>query len=300
MSVSLQGRIASLLLLGLCSLCGIAACKSADQAPDEALAEPDEAEGYLEDARHAVEGGEVDQARTMLDLAAEADADPREIAEIRARLYRSQARLAKQTDNPRELYEWSLKAADIEPLDGKRFEDLMRALEAGEQLGEPPSTLASLAERATTIVMASKSGHEKAAQYWDDAGKPERALPHYQWLHKTQPDSIGVTARLATLYARVGELDRAERLLERVRQEQPDNVQVSLQLASLLEQTKRTDEARAIYKELLEAFPDNSGLYFRYASFLDRVGDSKMAERMRQKAQEKLPGVDRRDMRKLR
>ncbi|MGM0557504.1 MAG: tetratricopeptide repeat protein [Myxococcota bacterium] len=301
MSVSLQARIASLLLLGLCLTAGALACKTSDNTRDsETLAEPDEALGYLEDARDAVAAGEVVQAETMLELAGEAGADPREVAEIRARLFRNRAERAVSDDDPRAAYEWSLRAAEIEPLDGKRFEDLMRALDAGESIGEPPATLAELADRATQIVMASRTAHEKAAQFWDDAARPKRALPHYQWLHKVSPGNISVTTRLAAIYAQVGEVQQAERLLENVHAERPDNVQVALKLASLYEQTERPAEARKLYETLLEAFPDNSGLYFRYARFLDRVGESELADEMRAKAREKLPGVERRDMRRLR
>jgi tetratricopeptide (TPR) repeat protein len=301
MSVSLQVRIASLLLLGLCVIGSPIGCKTGDGDPDDStLAEIDEAEGYLDDARNAVESAEHEQAETMLDLATEAGADPREVAEVRARLYRNRAVVALQEDDPSAAYTWSLRAAEVEPLDGKRFEDLMRAVQAGESIGEPPAVLGELADRATDIVMASRQAHKKAARFWDDAARPEKALPHYQWLHKMSPDNAGVTTRLAAIYAQVGETRQAERLLAKVRAQQPENVQVALKLATLYEKTDRTVQARQLYESLLERFPDNSGLYFRYARFLDRVGEPELAAEMRRKAQERLPGVERRNMRELR
>lgn len=301
MSVSSQTRFASLLIIALCAFVSAAGCKTGDATgDDEALAERDEAEGYLEDARKALEGGEFQQVETMLELAEEADADASEVAEIRGRYFRRRAVNAVERRDHDAAYEWSLRAAEVEPLDGKRFEDLMRALRAGDVLGKPPAGLAKLADRATEIVMASRSAHEMAARFWDDAGEPEKALPHYQWLHKVSPNDIGVMVRLASIYARVGEVRRAERLLEKVREENPENVQAALKLATLYEKTDRTDRARALYESLIDAFPDNSGLYFRFARFLDRIGEARRAEDMRQKAQEKLPGVERRDMRRLR
>lgn len=301
MSVRLQFRFASLLLTALCVLGLTCSCKSGDRrADDESVTQPDEASSYLEDARRALNNDEYDQAETMVDLASEAGAEPREVDAIRARVYRRRALAAEQAGDDGAIYDWSLEAAEVEPLDGKRFEDLMRAIRAGEKSGEAPAKLAELADRATDLLMASRAAHKLAARFWDDAGQPERALPHYQWLHKVFPDDVGFATRLASIYASVGELKAAERLLGSLRKDHPKNVQIALKLASLYEKTDRLAKAKRLYRTMIDAFPDNSGLYFRYASFLDRIGEPEQAAQMRRKAQEKLPGVERRDMRRLR
>ena len=301
MSVRLQFRFASLLLAALCVLALSSSCKSGDRtADDESVTQADEAAGYIEDARRALQNEELDQAETMLGLAAEAGADADEIDEVRARVWRQRAIAAEQDGDADATFKWSLEAAEVEPLDGKRFEDLMRAVRAGEQVGKPPATLAELADRATELLMASKAAHKFAARFWDDAGQPDKALPHYQWLHKVFPDDVGFSTRLASIYASVGELRAAERLLGSLRREHPENVQIALKLATLYEKTDRAPKARRLYEAMIDAFPDNSGLYFRFASFLDRIGEPEQAAKMRQKAQRKLPGVERRDMRRLR
>lgn len=300
MSVRQLRRFASLVLVGLVALGSTGACKTGDSEREATLAEPDEAEGYLEDARDAVDANESEEAEAMLDLAAEAGADERELAEIRARLYRQRALAALDDDQPGRAHEWFVRAADIEPLDGARFEDLMRALRSGQDVGLPPADLAPLADHATNIVMSSRDAHKMGARLWDDAGEPERALPHYQWLHKVSPDDVGVKMRLATIHARLGHVDRAERLLASIRREQPDNVQAAIKLATLYERTSRNEKAQSLYEGLIDAFPDNSGIYFRYASFLERIGEAERARKIRQEAQERLPGVERRDLRRLR
>src|SRR5207253_2043882 len=58
--------------------------------------------------------------------------------------------------------------------------------------------------------------------YLLELGQGREALPHLEYLHRRQPDNVGITVRLARCRNYLGETDEATKLLEAVLARQPN------------------------------------------------------------------------------
>lgn len=258
------------------------------------------AEKYLEDAREKLEANRYTEARAMLDLARQEGAPAAQTRALTALLERRLAARAAEQNEAGEAYGHFRKAAELEPTDAQRFEDLMAAIEVGRQAGVPAAELAPLASQAVELETRSAKAQRLAAQLWDDAGQPERALPYYQWLRKTDPDDTSVAIRLGTLHLAQDQLAEARRVFESVRQADPDHIIAGLKLAEVHARSGEHEEALAVYEQLAERHPKKPGVLLSFARYLDERGEAERAQKLREQARQAMPGVERREMRKLR
>lgn len=258
------------------------------------------AEKYLQDARAKLDSKQYTEAEALLEVARDEGAPQPATDALMAEVQRQIAEQAAQDGQPKKAYEHHKTAAGLEPDPNKRFADLMATIDAGRQAGIMATDLAPLASEAVTIETSSRKAQKWAAQLWDDAGKPGRALPYYQWLHKVSPDDVGLAVRLGTLYVGTEHLDEARRLLETVHQSHPDHVIVALKLANVY--ARQGDHARAtkLFEKILAAHPKSTGVLFGYARYLRAQGDAKRANQLEARARGALPTIKRRKMRKLR
>src|SRR5690606_32418823 len=114
------------------------------------------------------------------------------------------------------------------------------------------------------------------------------------------PERVPIALRLGMLYLEAGRFVDAVAIMGQVLAREPDNVQAALNRAEAYEHLRNPAEARAHFTSLLERYPDNANILFRYAAFLERQGDVHGAHAARERAQDTMPGVERRELRKLR
>jgi Tfp pilus assembly protein PilF len=255
---------------------------------------------YLEDARVELAANNFNAARAMIELAAQEGAPDEETGAMMAELERELAKQALAEQNPREAYEHRKLAADAEPEPAKRFDDLIAAIELGRQTGVLPANLAPLASRAVEIKTSSAKAQQFAAQLWDDAGQPQRALPYYQWLHKVEPDDTTTSTRLGTILLGLKKIDAARRIFEKIYRAHPEHVIAGIKLAGIYATLAEFERADALYQKLVQANPDSAGLLIRYSRFLKSRGRNERAAQLEARARQALPGVERREMRELR
>jgi Tfp pilus assembly protein PilF len=258
------------------------------------------AEKYLEDAREELEAKRLTEARALLELAREEGAPDASADQLAAKLERATGHNANEGGDIQKAYEHFKRAAKLEPDPDQRFDDLIVAIEYGQQIGAMAMHLAPMASEAVELKTRSAKAQRLAAQLWDDAGEPERALPYYAWLHKVAPDDTSVALRLAQLYVTSEQLRQAKQLFEKVHKAQPDNIIAALKLAELYADLNEHSKARSLYEQLIEAHPERASILIRYARYLHERGDIERAKSLQESAQEAQPGVERRDMRRLR
>ncbi len=258
------------------------------------------AQKYLQDARAKLDANQYTEARALLEVARDEGAPDEQTRALMADVERHLAQRAAKANKPREAFDHRAKAAQLEPAADKRFTDLMAAVDTGRQAGVMATELAPLATKAVALKTSSHKAQKLAAQLWDDAGKPARALPYYQWLHKVSPDDTAVGLRLGTLYVGAHRLDDAQRLFEALHKAHPDHVIAALKLADVYARQSDHGQATKLYEELLSAHPHNTGVLFTYARYLRAQGDAKRAQQLEQRARGAMPTVKHRKMRKLR
>jgi Tfp pilus assembly protein PilF len=263
------------------------------------------AQKYIEDARNELESNHLTEARALLELAREEGAPPEQTRSLAASIERETATALIEKDKLEQghigqAFELFSKAAELEPDEDKRLEDLLAAIETGRQAGVMAKKLAPLASQAVALKTRSEDAQRLAAQLWDDAGEPKRALPYYAWLHKVSPDETAITLRLAQLYLADDQLREAKRLFEDVHKAQPANVIAALKLAELHTRLNEHSKARALYEDLIEAYPERASILIRYARYLHEQGDTQRARQFQERAQQAQPGIERREMRQLR
>lgn len=251
------------------------------------------------EARRAFDDGRLQEARTYAQMAMEEHPGDRDLPQLLAAIDRAEARRARQEGRLDEAYQLYRRAAQRESLPRPRGDDLMAAVEIGQSLGKPPARLAVLAQKAVQDHPESMKARRNAATLWDNAGQPERALPHYRWIWRRERTDPTLGLRLAALLKQVGRTEESVDVYRQVLLKKPDNVQANINLAGTLAETGRQREARRIYEDLLETYPENAALLMRYAGFLDRNGQPERAEQLRNRARQLMPGVQRREMREL-
>lgn len=259
-----------------------------------------QADNYLKDARTELQAGNLSAARVMVELADEEGAPEAKSQAILADLERAALAEASAAGDIVAAYGYQKRAAELEPDPAKAFDDLLHAVELGQQIGIMPAELANLASRAVDLNVSSAQAQDLAARLWDDAGDPARALPHYQWLHKTAPEDTRIALRLATIQESLGELDAARRILNEVWREHPDQVIAGMKLADVFAKIGQARRAEETWEALLSAHPENPTILQRYAQFLRSRGQTQRAADLEVRARATQPPSEKPKMRKLR
>lgn len=269
----------------------------------------EEAEKYLADARAELHAGEYSAARAMIELSAAPDAPAadagapvyhRKARALLGELERALAHKAADEGDLQKAYAQHRLAAQVEPEPTRAAQDLIEAIEVGQQIGVMPDELAPLASQAVDLHTSSKQAQRLAAALWDDAAEPARALPYYQWVHKVSPEDISASTRLATILLGEDRIQDARRLFEQIYQAHPDHTIAGIQLAEVYARLGSHARAETLYEELLAANPDSSGILMRYANYLDGRGERARAAELKARAQANMPGIEKKKMRKLR
>lgn len=266
----------------------------------------EEAEKYLEDARAELDAKEFSAARAMIELAGQQDSGqepvyPREARAMLAQVERALAEVALEEGDLQKAYGQRKLAAAVEPEPALGSKDLIEAIGIGQQLGVMPEELAPLASEAVGLQTSSAQAQSLAAELWDDAGEPARALPYYQWLYKVSPDNITASTRLATILLGEKRIQDARRLFEQIYQAHPEHIIAGIQLADIYATLGSHKQASKLYEELLAAHPDSSGILMRYAGYLKGRGERQRAAELRERARASMPGIEtNKKMRKLR
>ncbi|MBA2663960.1 MAG: tetratricopeptide repeat protein [Bradymonadaceae bacterium] len=260
----------------------------------------DQSKAYLEDAQEAIRDARWDEAKVMAELALEDHEDHREAREILAHIHRGQAEVAREAGELSIAYQHHADAGAAEPSRMLRAKDYLAAVTLGMEIGRPADELAPLAEQSTMADPTSLSAHLLAAQLWEDTTEPERAIDHYLWAWAADPGQLQTGLRLGILYLGAQRFWDAAGVLGQILESDPQNVQAAVNRADALEQVRDPHGARQVYEDILTHYPDNSAILFRYAGFLERQGELRSSERMRDKARDTMPGVERRQLRELR
>lgn len=261
---------------------------------------PDPGKAYLQDARDAIADARWSEAQAMAELAAQEEKEAnRETLQTLAEIHRGQAEVALEAGEPDIAFEHYLAAGDSEPARVPRAADYLKAVETGTLANRPATELAPIATRATEADSSSTPAHLIAARLWEDTPESQNAINHYLWAWAADPSQLHTGLRLGILYLTHQQFSDAAYVLGQVLAADPTNVQAAINRADALEQAGDRHAARQTYKEIHDQFPENAGILFRYASFLERIGEKSAANSIRNQARDTMPGVDRRELRKL-
>lgn len=260
---------------------------------------PDPSQAYLQDAREAISNAHWSEAQAMAELAIEQKEADRETRETLAEIHRGQAQVALEADEPDIAFQHYLAAGDSEPARVARAHDYLKAVEAGTLANRPATELAPIATRATEADSSATHAHLIAARLWEDTPDSQNAINHYLWAWTTDPTDTQTGLRLGILYLTHQHFNDAAYVLGQVLAADPTNVQAAINRADAFEQNNAPQAARLTYQQILEHFPENAGILFRYATFLERNGEPDAANAIRNQARDTMPGIDRRDLRKL-
>ncbi len=260
----------------------------------------DASKAYLQDARDAIAEARWSEAQAMAELALEEEKESnRETRQTLAEIHRGQAEVALEAGEPDIAFEHYLAAGDSEPARVARAIDYLKAVEAGTLAHRPSTELAPIATRSTEADSSSTQAHLIAARLWEDTPDSKNAINHYLWAWAADPTQLPTGLRLGILYLTHQQFSDAAYVLGQVLAADPTNVQAAINRADALEQAGDRHAARQTYTEILAKFPENAGILFRYASFLERIGEKSAANTLRNQARDTMPGVDRRELRKL-
>ncbi len=264
------------------------ACQSGPTATD-----------YLDHAERALADDKLGRARTYVDRATRKGSPERTTRRVRARIERRLAEQAASHDRLEKGLRHYRNAAAIDPRRLDTARAYLQAARLAKKLGEPPTEIAEIADKAVEANPALADARQIAGRMWDEAGRPEAAIEAYLWLWQADHSRLEIGRRLATLYRQLDRPDDAAAILRQLQKADPTNPRTTLRLATLYAETDRPEQARRLFEQLLEEHPDRPGLLMEYARFLQRRGETDRAARLKRRAYEQMPGVDRREMREL-
>ncbi|MFB6263460.1 MAG: tetratricopeptide repeat protein [Bradymonadaceae bacterium] len=181
----------------------------------------------------------------------------------------------------------------------RRADVLVRAARIGERAGRPPARLARLVERSLEASPNGPGRHRLAGRLWHRAGRLDPAIRHYRSAWRANLGDVELGRQLAALLRERGDRRDAIEIYRRLYRQNPEHPQIGLNLAKLEAASGRAARAEGVYLQLLEHHPEHPSILLRYARFLQRQGRTDRAEEIEHRAREKMPGVDRREMRRL-
>lgn len=255
---------------------------------------------YLAEARSAQEAEDIDEAHRWAQRAVEEGRRQGEARKVLADVFRTRAEQKLEAGDAAGAHSDFLRAAEHEPTTRRRGDDLVAALEAGERGGLPDETLLEVADRAIEANPHAPDLRREAARLAEDVGDDQAAVTHYQWLVSADPDDTRAGLRLGILYLIVDRPADAAAVLETVHNLTPENIQASLNLAEAYAELERYRDAAALFELMLEQVPDHPAVLRQYADLEQRRGNHQRARQLREKAAERSPGIEQRDMRPLR
>lgn len=251
-------------------------------------------------ARAALQAGRIEEARATADAVHRASPDDPEAMRVLAAVHRQMATQSASGGEFEEARDHFVRAAQLEPGREARARDWLGAWEHGRDAGADAAQLVEYLLASLEANPADIEVRRTTAATLDELGRQADAVVHYLWVWEADRADIPVGLRLGSLYLALGQPDDARAVFERIVERDPKNLPAQLQLADIHEQQGRNDGAHDVYRALAAAHPDNPMVLFRYAAFLERTGALEKAEELRVKARDQMPGVERREMRKLR
>jgi tetratricopeptide (TPR) repeat protein len=266
----------------------LGACQSGPTATD-----------HLQHAERALADGRLGQARSHVEHAERKGSSERSVSVLRADLERRIAEQALDNDHTEKAYRHFKRAAELDPRRVNRADSYLQAARLADRMDRSPAHVAELADQAVEANPALAEARRLAGQMWDEAGRYDRAIPAYLWLWQADHSRLDVGRRLANLYQRRGRPDDALAILQQLREANPDNPRVVLKIANLYADTDRPARARDLFEQIVDEHPDQPGFLLQYARFLESRGETERARKVKRKAYDKMPGVERREMREL-
>lgn len=275
-------------LLALVTVALVGACQSGPTAAE-----------HLQHAERALADGRLGQARSHVDRAEKQGSSERSTRILRADLERRIADQALDREHTEKAYRHFQRAAELEKRRLSRAQSYLQAARLADDMNREPAHIAEIAQQAVDANPALAEARRLAGQMWDEAGQYDRAIQSYLWLWQADHSRLDVGRRLATLYQRRDRPDDALAILQQLRRANPDNPRIALKIAKLYADTGRPGQASDLFERIVQDHPDEPGFLLQYARFLERRGESERAREVKRRAYDKMPGVDRREMREL-
>lgn len=253
----------------------------------------------VEKARVALQQGDVAVARAYAENAVKFTPQDAESRRVMADVHRALADQAAERGDLGRAADAYTRAAEHEPRRAERAADYLTAFDFGRAAGRPADQLVNLMDGAVQAQPADLEVRLTAATAFDELGEARRAVEQYLFVWEADRSNVAIGMRLGLLYGATDRPSDAEAVYLRVLEQDAGNVQANLQLVELYERSGHTARARTIFVNLTELYPTNGTLLLRYAEFLDRMGDTREGDRVRKRAYDNMPGVERRKMRTL-
>ena len=124
------------------------------------------------------------------------------------------------------------------------------------------------------------------AQIYDDNGKHDEALHHYELIFQNDPNNLRVNLRRAAMLRNMEQSADAIAIYEGILTSNPELVEALSNLADLYEKERRLEDSEALLLKMIELSPERSGPYLLAARFYKRNGRPDDAQKMKEKARE--------------
>ncbi|MEO6755478.1 MAG: tetratricopeptide repeat protein, partial [Chthoniobacteraceae bacterium] len=181
--------------------------------------------------------------------------------------------------HPRESAAFFEKALALFPKDDARVQDTLMQLGAAWSAAGDPAKSAEVWERMITLAPDDLEVRRRLAQSCADAGQPEIALKHLDFLstHAEPSERAKALQQIAALHSAAGRTDDAMHALERaVRGTAPGNwlrAELIGQIIRLAQRAHGEDALEENWLAQVEANPRDLGGYLQLVEFYDRIGN---------------------------
>jgi len=118
----------------------------------------------------------------------------------------------------------------------------------------------------------------------DDRENPEAAASAYEHALSINPDDADIALALASIYAKLGKMDRVREIVDRLGPRATANINLRYNQAVLLQNSGKLEQARAIYEEILKINPGHEGALINLGVIYARTGKPEEARHLWQKA----------------
>ncbi len=233
--------------------------------------------------------GRDDEARAAFGAAAKSDAaNPAPLLAL--------GRMEMDRVRPREAAEVLEKALAILPKDDARTRDALMQLGAARSAAGDAGKAAEAWERVAALSPDDIELRRRLAQACVDAGQPEIALKHLEFLSQRAELSERAKAlqQMASMHSAAGRTDEAMQTLERaVRGTAPGNWMRAELLGQIIRLAQRAHSEDALEKKWLaqvEANPRDLGGYLQLVEFYDRIGNPEQERAWLEKITALVPG----------
>jgi len=138
-------------------------------------------------------------------------------------------------------------------------------------------------ERAYRLAPRNPYVEEKYLASVEADSKPEDIIAQRERILRQRPDDLLNRSRLALLYEKVGNLERAEAMLLSIYQDATNKLAGARLLANFYRRQALPSEAEKVMVEMIRSWPDKVGAYVLYAEFLSQYS-TKQAVKAAEKA----------------